>query len=153
MAVTHRRLVCFCRLTEVTDINKREKKANAHQRGVFLFNDLLVVTKPLAGRNGKKSSRKNSVHQFRSSIRLSDVRVNVFSAGDHLFGIQLQDRLTGKVALTFNARSDDDRRRLVNDLQESVAEMAEMDKAKMFLNQQADNGRARGDAEGQESFC
>lgn len=38
----HRRLVCCSRLFEVTDINKAQKQA-AHQREVFLFNDLLVV--------------------------------------------------------------------------------------------------------------
>lgn len=44
LSVPHRRLVCCSRLFEVTDINKAQKQA-AHQREVFLFNDLLVVTK------------------------------------------------------------------------------------------------------------
>lgn len=44
----HRRLVCCSRLFEVTDVNKLQKQA-AHQREVFLFNDLLVVS-GLAGR-------------------------------------------------------------------------------------------------------
>ena len=39
----HRRLVCCSRLFEVTDVNKLQKQA-AHQREVFLFNDLLVVS-------------------------------------------------------------------------------------------------------------
>lgn len=38
-----RRLVCCSRLFEVTDVNKLQKQA-AHQREVFLFNDLLVVS-------------------------------------------------------------------------------------------------------------
>lgn len=41
----HRRLVCCSRLFEVTDVNKLQKQA-AHQREVFLFNDLLVVSGP-----------------------------------------------------------------------------------------------------------
>lgn len=44
----HRRLVCCSRLFEVTDVNKLQKQA-AHQREVFLFNDLLVVSGPAQG--------------------------------------------------------------------------------------------------------
>lgn len=43
LSVPHRRLVCCSRLYEVTDVNKVQKQA-AHQREVFLFNDLLVVS-------------------------------------------------------------------------------------------------------------
>ena len=43
LAVPHRRLVCYCRLYEIYDINKREK-LTSHQREVYLFNDLLVVS-------------------------------------------------------------------------------------------------------------
>jgi IQ motif/SEC7 domain-containing protein len=39
----HRRLVCYCRLYEIYDIAKREK-LTAHQREVYLLNDLLVVS-------------------------------------------------------------------------------------------------------------
>ena len=130
LADPHRRLVCFCRLTEVIDVNKKEKKAGAHQRGVFLFNDLMVITKTI---NGKKKT----IHQYRSTIPLNDVRVNVFCTNDYQFGIQLQDRLSGKIVSTFNARSDSDQQKLVSDVQEAVAETVEMEKAKMFLNQES----------------
>lgn len=43
LSMPHRRLVCCSRLFEVTDVNKLQKQA-AHQREVFLFNDLLVVS-------------------------------------------------------------------------------------------------------------
>lgn len=42
LSVPHRRLVCCSRLYEVSDVNKPQKQA-AHQREVFLFNDLIVV--------------------------------------------------------------------------------------------------------------
>ena len=42
LALLHRRLVCYCRLYEVHDIN-RKKKPGQHQREVFLFNDMLMV--------------------------------------------------------------------------------------------------------------
>ena len=43
LALPHRRLVCYCRLYEVHDPNKKEK-LGLHQREVFLFNDLLLVS-------------------------------------------------------------------------------------------------------------
>ena len=136
---TSRRLVCFCRLTEVTDaqLHKKAKiKADAHQRGIFLFNDLLVVTKTLS----KKDSKKTAVHyQFRSYLELRDLRINVFSTNQFPFGVQLQDKLTGKIAGTFNSRSQADQQRFVNDLEESIAEMTEMEHAKSILND--DNAR------------
>lgn len=136
---TSRRLVCFCRLTEVPDaqLHKKAKiKADAHQRGIFLFNDLLVVTKTLS----KKDSKKTAVHyQFRSYLELRDLRINVFSTNQFPFGVQLQDKLTGKIAGTFNSRSQADQQRFVNDLEESIAEMTEMEHAKSILND--DNAR------------
>lgn len=48
----HRRLVCCSRLFEVTDVNKLQKQA-AHQREVFLFNDLLVVSNTGQGRDNR----------------------------------------------------------------------------------------------------
>jgi IQ motif and SEC7 domain-containing protein len=44
LTAPHRRLVCYCRLYEVNDISKRER-LTTHQREVFLFNDLLVVSR------------------------------------------------------------------------------------------------------------
>jgi len=43
LTAPHRRLVCYCRLYEIYDIIKREK-LTAHQREVYLFNDLLIVS-------------------------------------------------------------------------------------------------------------
>ena len=44
LAVPYRRLVCTVKLIEIYDLTKREK-LNTHQRDVFLFNDLLVVSR------------------------------------------------------------------------------------------------------------
>ena len=46
LTAPHRRLVCYCRLYEICDVTKREK-LTAHQREVYLFNDLLVVSRKL----------------------------------------------------------------------------------------------------------
>lgn len=71
MALPHRRLVCYCRLYEIPDIHKKERPG-VHQREVFLFNDLLVVTKIL-------SKKKNSVtYTFRQSFTLCGMVVTLF---------------------------------------------------------------------------
>ena len=133
-AATWRRLVCFCRVTEVADINKKEKK-DAHQRGLFLFNDLLVVTK---AEKSSSSSRKGKVnggqtHAHRYSLGLADLRVNMFRTTHHQFGVQLQERHTGRIAATFACRSYNDQQRFVGDLQESIAETEEMERARVFM--------------------
>ena len=122
LAEPFRRLVCFCRLAEVPDMNKKSKKDGAHQRGVFLFNDQLIVCKTVA-------SKRKTVHQFRYSVPVKGLFVNVFSTAQFTFGVQLQDRC-GKIAATFNAKSESDQQRFVTDLQEAVAEMSEMDRAR-----------------------
>lgn len=71
MALPHRRLVCYCRLYEIQDVNKKER-LGVHQREVFLFNDLLVVTKIF-------SKKKESVtYTFKQSFALSGLHVSVF---------------------------------------------------------------------------
>jgi len=40
LALPHRRLICYCHLYAIPDINKKEQPG-LHQREVFLFNDLL----------------------------------------------------------------------------------------------------------------
>jgi len=128
LAEPHRRLVCFCRLTEVPDIHRKAKRDGAHQRGLFLFNDLLIVCKTV-------TNKRKTVHQFRYSLPIRFLRINVFSTAQFNYGVQLQDRRTGKVAATFNARSESDQQRFVTDLQEAVAEMAEMEKAEFAINE------------------
>lgn len=59
LSVPHRRLVCCSRLFEVTDVNKLQKQA-AHQREVFLFNDLLVVSRLARGTRGPAQPRQGT---------------------------------------------------------------------------------------------
>ena len=88
LAEHFRRLVCFCRLTEVPDLKAASNKdGTKHQRGVFLFNDVLVVTKSAASAKASKAR-----HQYRLALQLADLRVNVFSISQYQFGLQLQDR-------------------------------------------------------------
>lgn len=120
LALPHRRLVCYCRLYEVNDVNKKERQG-LHQREVFLFNDLLVVTKIL-------SKKKNGVtYTFRQSFPLCGLQVNLFQVPHYPQGIQLAQKVDGKIVIVFNARNEHDRTKFVEDLKESILEMDEME--------------------------
>ncbi|RWS31868.1 IQ motif and SEC7 domain-containing protein 1-like protein [Leptotrombidium deliense] len=55
LCLTWRRLVCFCRLYEIIDLNKKES-AHKHQREIFLFNDLLLITKLTSKKSNSTST-------------------------------------------------------------------------------------------------
>lgn len=120
MALPHRRLVCYCRLYEIPDIYKKERPG-VHQREVFLFNDLLVITKIL---NKKKSS---VTYTFRNSYPLCGMVVNLFETPHYPFGIQLSQKVDQKLLVTFNARNEHDRCKFAEDLKEAISEMDEME--------------------------
>ncbi|XP_076682118.1 brefeldin-resistant Arf-GEF family protein schizo isoform X7 [Andrena cerasifolii] len=146
MALPHRRLVCYCRLYEIPDIHKKERPG-VHQREVFLFNDLLVVTKIL-------SKKKNSVtYTFRQSFPLCGMVVTLFEVPHYPYGIRLSQRVDAKVLVTFNARNEHDRCKFVEDLRESISEMDEMETLRIEteLERQKSSRSARGGAENRDS--
>lgn len=53
LALPHRRLVCYCRLYEIHDPYKKEK-IGLHQREVFLFNDIILVSSTVLLHSMKK---------------------------------------------------------------------------------------------------
>lgn len=91
LALPHRRLVCYCRLYEVSfslifycnelcafslssqvpDLNRKERPG-VHQREVFLFNDILVITKIF-----KKISKTSVTYSFRTNFSLSGMVVSL----------------------------------------------------------------------------
>ncbi|XP_022646869.1 IQ motif and SEC7 domain-containing protein 2-like isoform X2 [Varroa jacobsoni] len=120
LVLPHRRLVCYCRLYEVYDIQKKDK-AGQHQREVFLFNDLLLVSKIASKKKGAIT------YSFRQSIPLVGLNVTLFSTPHYPFGISLSQRVDGKIVITLNARNEHDREKFCDDLRESVLEMDEME--------------------------
>ncbi|XP_059189277.1 IQ motif and SEC7 domain-containing protein 2 [Centropristis striata] len=124
LSLPHRRLVCCCQLYEVPDPN-RPQRTGVHQREVFLFNDLLVVTKIF-------QKKKTSVtYSFRQSFPLVEMQVHMFQNSYYPHGIRLTSAVLGgerKVLIVFMAPSQQDRTRFVSDLRESVAEVQEMEK-------------------------
>lgn len=120
LALAHRRLVCYCRLYEVYDVHKKERPG-VHQREVFLFNDLLLVTKIF-------SKKKSSVqYAFRQSLPLCGMSVALFEAPHYPHGISLSQRVDDRALMTLNARNEHDRCKFVDDLRESILEMDEME--------------------------
>ncbi|KAG7477502.1 hypothetical protein MATL_G00070290 [Megalops atlanticus] len=124
LSLPHRRLVCCCQLYEVPDPN-RPQRSGVHQREVFLFNDLLVVTKIF-------QKKKTSVtYSFRQSFPLVEMQVHMFQNSYYPHGIRLTSAIPGgerKVLIVFTAPSQQDRTRFTSDLRESIAEVQEMEK-------------------------
>uniref|UniRef100_A0A3Q1JDT6 SEC7 domain-containing protein n=1 Tax=Anabas testudineus TaxID=64144 RepID=A0A3Q1JDT6_ANATE len=124
LSLPHRRLVCCCQLFEVPDPN-RAQRSGVHQREVFLFNDLLMVTKIF-------QKKKTSVtYSFRQSFPLVDMQVHTFQNTYYPHGIRLTSANPGgerKVLIIFTAPSQQDRARFTSDLRESIAEVQEMEK-------------------------
>uniref|UniRef100_A0A671QXM9 IQ motif and SEC7 domain-containing protein 1-like n=1 Tax=Sinocyclocheilus anshuiensis TaxID=1608454 RepID=A0A671QXM9_9TELE len=117
-------LVCCCQLYEVPDPN-RPQRSGVHQREVFLFNDLLVVTKIF-------QKKKTSVtYSFRQSFPLVEMQVHMFQNSYYPHGVRLTSSIPGgehKVLIVFMAPSQQDRTRIVTDLRESIAEVQDMEK-------------------------
>uniref|UniRef100_A0A3Q3KEB1 SEC7 domain-containing protein n=1 Tax=Monopterus albus TaxID=43700 RepID=A0A3Q3KEB1_MONAL len=124
LSLPHRRLVCCCQLFEVPDPN-RAQRSGIHQREVFLFNDLLMVTKIF-------QKKKTSVtYSFRQSFPLVDMQVHTFQNAYYPHGIRLTSANPGgerKVLIVFTAPSQQDRARFTSDLRESIAEVQDMEK-------------------------
>ncbi|XP_056129083.1 LOW QUALITY PROTEIN: IQ motif and SEC7 domain-containing protein 1-like [Lampris incognitus] len=124
LSLPHRRLVCCCQLFEVPDPN-RAQRSGVHQREVFLFNDLLMVTKIF-------QKKKTSVtYSFRQSFPLVEMQVHTFQNTYYPHGIKLTSSNPGgerKVLIVFTAPSQQDRARFTSDLRESIAEVQDMEK-------------------------
>ncbi|KAM6215973.1 IQ motif and SEC7 domain-containing protein 3 isoform 2-T2 [Rhynchocyon petersi] len=127
LSMPHRRLVCCSRLFEVTDVNKLQKQA-AHQREVFLFNDLLVILKLCPK---KKSS---STYTFCKSVGLLGMQFHLFENEYYSHGITLVTPLSGsekKQVLHFCALGSDEMQKFVEDLKESIAEVTELEQIRI----------------------
>ena len=125
LSAHHRRLVCICTLNLVKNIkSQQESEASAHPRTVWLFNDLVVVTKD-AGRG---------TSQYRDSFPLAGLEVSLFHTAVFQFGIQLFRKRDRTVLATLSVQSEQDRYKFVMDLQESIFEVDLMHRAARQAN-------------------
>ncbi|KAG7454483.1 hypothetical protein MATL_G00260190 [Megalops atlanticus] len=127
LSVPHRRLVCCSRLFEVSDVNKAQKQA-AHQREVFLFNDLIVILKLCPK---KKSS---ATYTFCKAMGLLGMQFHLFENEYYPHGITIVSPFSGsdkKQVLNFCAQSAEELLKFVEDLKESIAEVSEMEQIRI----------------------
>ncbi|XP_049329661.1 IQ motif and SEC7 domain-containing protein 3 isoform X2 [Astyanax mexicanus] len=127
LSVPHRRLVCCSRLFEVTDINKAQKQA-AHQREVFLFNDLIVILKLCPK---KKSS---AAYTFCKAMGLLGMGFHLFENEYYPHAITIVSPISGsdkKQVLNFCTQSSEELLKFVEDLKESIAEVTEMEQIRI----------------------
>ncbi|KAM9327592.1 LOW QUALITY PROTEIN: IQ motif and SEC7 domain-containing protein 3-like [Pholidichthys leucotaenia] len=126
LSVPHRRLVCCSRLFEVTDVNKAQKQA-AHQREVFLFNDLTVILKLCPK---KKSS---AAYTFCKAMGLLGMQFHLFENEYYPHGITILSPFGSdkKQVLNFCAQSAEELLKFVEDLKESIAEVSEMEQIRI----------------------
>ncbi|OWJ99462.1 hypothetical protein Celaphus_00009958 [Cervus elaphus hippelaphus] len=139
LSLPHRRLVCCCQLYEVPDPN-RPQRLGLHQREVFLFNDLLVVTKIF------QKKKILVTYSFRQSFPLVEMHMQLFQNSYYQFGIKLLSAVPGgerKVLIIFNAPSLQDRLRFTSDLRESIAEVQEMEKYRVESELEKQKGMMR----------
>ncbi|XP_031671204.1 IQ motif and SEC7 domain-containing protein 3 isoform X2 [Oncorhynchus kisutch] len=126
LSVPHRRLVCCSRLFEVTDVNKAQKQA-AHQREVFLFNDLIVILKLCPK---KKSS---AAYTFCKALGLLGMHFTLFENEYYPHGITIISPFGSdkKQVLNFCAQSAEELLKFLEDLKESIAEVSEMEQIRI----------------------
>uniref|UniRef100_A0A3P8VEJ5 IQ motif and SEC7 domain-containing protein 3 n=1 Tax=Cynoglossus semilaevis TaxID=244447 RepID=A0A3P8VEJ5_CYNSE len=126
LSVPHRRLVCCSRLFEVTDVNKAQKQA-AHQREVFLFNDLIVILKLCP----KKKSP--AAYTFCKAMGLLGMQYHLFENEFYPHGITILSPFGSekKQVLNFCAQSAEELLKFVEDLKESIAEVSEMEQIRI----------------------
>ncbi|KAM4570107.1 IQ motif and SEC7 domain-containing protein 3 isoform 2-T2 [Odontesthes bonariensis] len=126
LSVPHRRLVCCSRLFEVTDVNKAQKQA-AHQREVFLFNDLIVILKLCPK---KKSS---AAYTFCKAMGLLGMQFHLFENEYYPHGITILSPYGSdkKQVLHFCAQSAEELLKFLEDLKESIAEVSEMEQIRI----------------------
>nr|XP_033777296.1 IQ motif and SEC7 domain-containing protein 2 isoform X2 [Geotrypetes seraphini] len=142
LSLPHRRLVCCCQLYEVPDPN-RPQRLGVHQREVFLFNDLLVVTKIF------QKKKILVTYSFRQSFPLVEMQMQLFQNSYYQYGIKLLSAVPGgerKVLIIFNAPSLQDRLRFTSDLRESIAEVQEMEKYRVESELEKQKGVMRPNA-------
>ncbi|XP_061085528.1 IQ motif and SEC7 domain-containing protein 3-like [Conger conger] len=127
LSVPHRRLVCCSRLFEVSDANKPQKQA-AHQREVFLFNDLIVILKLCPK---KKTS---ATYTFCRALGLLGMQFHLFQNEYYPHGITVVSPVPGsekKQVLNFCGQSAEELLKFVEDLKESIAEVSEMEQIRI----------------------
>jgi len=119
-----RMLMMTTQMQEV--VNKNEKPPpDKHIRHVFLFNDLLLITKQMStrGKATTKTAKERVIatcsFQYRQHCTVCSFKAESFSTEYHPFGIKLVDSYDDKsVLVELAAYTEDDRSAFLNELAE-----------------------------------
>ncbi|XP_048584338.1 IQ motif and SEC7 domain-containing protein 1 isoform X2 [Nematostella vectensis] len=130
LAALHRYLRMLTPLFEIRDPNKKEK---THPRVIFVFNDMIVVTKE-RGRPGQRDGYH--FYSYKHSFLLSGVKISVFTNDYYPWGIQLYSRLQSQVVATFNATDERTRKVFVEELLECIEETNAMENDRIATEKQ-----------------
>jgi IQ motif/SEC7 domain-containing protein len=122
LAEPHRRLICYCRLNQVLDLNRKQTPTD-HNRELFLFNDLLIIAKTI--------KRKLAQYNLRYWTPLLGLKISTFQTQFYRYGIHLN--CPDGAEFIFNAKNDDDRARFFNDIKETICEATEMESLRIEL--------------------
>jgi len=116
LAMPHRRLVCYCRMYQIADLN-RPQRVGVHQREVFLFNDLLLIT--------KLSGRRRSQYLFRQSYQLLNLEVEAHNNDNYPYAIKIFESQVQQIMFSFPNKQD--RQNFLQDITESIQEVKHME--------------------------
>ncbi|TMS38293.1 hypothetical protein L596_005053 [Steinernema carpocapsae] len=124
LAEPFRRLICSCRFYQIADVNKKQS-ADAHQREVYLFNDMIMIAKLI---NKKKGNSPCSLKHWSSTV---DMKIEPFRTHHYKHGLLIS--CPGGMQILLNSRGDDDRYRFLADARESAAESSEMEQIRIEM--------------------
>jgi len=116
LALPYRRLVCYCRMYQIADVS-RPQRVGVHQREVFLFNDLLLIT--------KLSGRRRNQYLFRQCYQLLNLEVESFANDNYLYAIKIFENQ--KSHIMFSLPNKQDRQNFLQDITESIQEVKHME--------------------------
>lgn len=98
----HRRLICYCRVNEIASPTKKQTLSQ-HQREIFLFNDMILVTKTASHR--RKDSAQYILRQWTTllGLEIDEFDSDIFS---HAMKVTFPNRTT---TFLLNAKNANDR--------------------------------------------
>jgi hypothetical protein len=99
---------------QVADVT-RPQRPGLHTREVFLFNDLLLVTK----------AKRRSQYTYRLDAPLTSLEVEYFGNEHYPHAVRIIK--TGKVLITFSLPNQDDCKNFIQDISESILEVRQME--------------------------
>ncbi|XP_028398084.1 IQ motif and SEC7 domain-containing protein 1-like isoform X2 [Dendronephthya gigantea] len=121
LALPHRQLRQVTTLYEIQHGGKKKEKP--HHRVVFLFNDMMVVTKE-RGQAGQKGIH---YYSYKNSYPLCDIKYQLFNNNYYKYGMRILNKISGEVLVVFHAKKEDIRKAFYTELRDCIEETCVME--------------------------